>query len=248
MADVKRYMLIACEILYREVCYSVALSKNIVDIRFMEKGLHDIGAKSMSQKLQEEIDKVDKNRYDAILLVYGLCNNGTVGLRASLPMVIPKAHDCITLLLGSKEKYMEYHDKNSAAYYRSTGWIERDAEKDCPEESIPSQLGINKTYLDYVEQYGEENARYLMETIGDWTANYDKYAYIDVGIGDFERYAEETRRMAGEKGWSFEQVQGSTSLLAKLCDGQWDENDFLVVPPGKEIVASFDKNVLCSGE
>jgi hypothetical protein len=78
----------------------------------MGKGLHNLGDIKMRRILQEEIEKVEPDKYEAILLGYGLCNNGTLDLRAAVPVVIPKAHDCITLLLGSKEKYREYFDQN----------------------------------------------------------------------------------------------------------------------------------------
>jgi hypothetical protein len=59
----------------------------------------------MSARIQESIDRVDPARHEAVLLGYGLCNNGVVGLHAPVPLVISRAHDCITLLLGSRERY-----------------------------------------------------------------------------------------------------------------------------------------------
>jgi len=64
----KRYKVISCEIMFREVCLCASKSKNIVDTVFMPKGLHDIGEIKMHEKLQYEIDMVDTNKYDAILL------------------------------------------------------------------------------------------------------------------------------------------------------------------------------------
>ena len=59
----------------------------------------------MSARLGEILASVDESKYEAILLGYGLCSNGLVGLTArSIPLVIP-VHDCITLFLGSKEQY-----------------------------------------------------------------------------------------------------------------------------------------------
>ena len=39
--------LIACEIFYREMCAAVARSPNQVDVEFLPKGLHDIGAEGL---------------------------------------------------------------------------------------------------------------------------------------------------------------------------------------------------------
>ncbi len=242
----KKFLVIACEILFREVCYCAALCKNIVDLKFMEKALHDSGSSKMARTLQCEIDKADSKKYDAILLVYALCNNGITGLKAKLPMVIPKAHDCITLLMGSKDEYMRYHNENPSAYYMSSGWMERDKTFGYNEGSIPSQLGINRTYQEYAEQYGEENARYLMETLGDWTANYSKYSFIDTGTGDVTRYESDTKIMAENKGWEYERIKGNVNLIMDMMDGSWDPERFLVLPPGKSIGCTYDAEIICA--
>ena len=75
-----KLILLACEIMYREISYCVSRSKNIVDVKFIRKGLHDVGEKEMSAALQGEIDQVPTGRYEAILLGYGLCSNGIRGL------------------------------------------------------------------------------------------------------------------------------------------------------------------------
>lgn len=188
MDEAKRYLLITCEVLFREVCLCASQSKNIIDIVFVPQGLHNIGAYNMSKRLQSEIDKADKTKYETILLGYGLCNNGIIGLHSKLQLVVPRAHDCITLLLGSRNRYNEYFEKNSGTFYESTGWMERGADPNNTEESVTVQLGINKTYQEYVELYGEENAKFLLETLGDWLRNYKKYTFIDTGIGNFENY------------------------------------------------------------
>lgn len=240
----KRYKIIVCEILFREICFCASQSRNIIDITFLPKGLHDIGSQKMSNRLQEELDHVDVTKYEAILLGYGLCNNGIIGLKSSLPMVIPRAHDCITLLLGSKDKYKEYHSQNAASFFKSTGWIERDGDPNETENSITSQLGINKTYLEYVEQYGEDNAKYLMKTIGNMLSNYDRYTYIDTNIGDFNHYKEMTKQQANEKNWDYDELRGSTVLLMKLLNGNWEEREFLIVPPNNTIKPTFNDEIV----
>ncbi|MDR3076348.1 MAG: DUF1638 domain-containing protein, partial [Synergistaceae bacterium] len=143
----KKFHFIACEILFREACYCASKSRSVVDITFVPKKLHDLGEAKMSEALQRQIELVDASKYDAILMGYGLCSYGVRGLHADIPLVIPRAHDCITLLMGSKELYSEYFDNNPGTYFHSSGWIERDSETG--EEGIASQLGINKTYEEY---------------------------------------------------------------------------------------------------
>ena len=240
--SVKRYVVISCAILHREVCYLVAKTKNIVDIIFKEKGLHDLKSEKMQLELQDVINQIDCNKYDAILLCYGLCNNGVVNLHAEIPLVIPRAHDCITLLMGARESYDKYFAENPGTYFHSSGWLERN-ESDNP-ESIGAQNSIGKSYEDFVDEYGEENADYLYSILGNWMNHYNKIAFINNGIGDVNRNRKISESFAVEKGWVFDEVLGNISLIKDLIDGNWNEKDFLVIPPGKKIVPSFDSCIV----
>ena len=126
----QRVGLILCEIFFREAAWLAAQCEDILDLVILPKGLHDLGGQEMRGTLQAEIDKMDaqtgEKRYSRILLGYGLCNNGIIGLSAkNTPMVIPKAHDCITLFMGCRQRYREYFDANPGTYYHTTGWLAR---------------------------------------------------------------------------------------------------------------------------
>jgi len=85
-----------------------AVGCRIVEARYLDMGLHD-RPDVLRARLQAEIDQVSvRDDLDAVVLVYGLCGCGTAGLAARrYPLVIPRAHDCVTLFLGSKEAYVE---------------------------------------------------------------------------------------------------------------------------------------------
>ena len=118
-----RLVIIACDVLHREISYCISRSTNVVDAKFLKKGIHDLGQVEMFKALRDEVRRVPQDQYDAILLGYALCSYGIAGLVADqIPLVVPRAHDCITLLLGSKEKYQSYFDNHPGTYYRSTGW------------------------------------------------------------------------------------------------------------------------------
>ena len=241
-----RLKLIACEILYREFCWAVARSPNQVDVQFMPKGLHDIGQEGMSGRLQEMLAQVDQSHYEAVLFGYGLCSNGLVGLTArSVPLVVPRAHDCITLFLGSKERYLDYFQNNPGVYFKTSGWLERGQDlEQLAGQSIPQRSGMAQTYEELVAKYGEDNAKFLHEQLGDMTRNYSQFTYIEMGLepdGRFERLA---RQQADERGWKFEKLQGDMELIRRLVDGPWDEHDFLVVPPGCRLTVSFDDSIV----
>jgi hypothetical protein len=232
-----RILLIGCEVIIRELCDAVTHSPHVVDARFLSKGLHDLGARAMRAGLQAAIDEVEAKaeKYDAIALGYGLCGNGLAGLEArSIPLVMPRAHDCITLLMGSKERFESYFRDHTGVYYRSAGWVERGADL---EPLARTQTGSGYTLDALVEKYGEDNGRFLYEELTRYQQNYQQLTFIETGIEPDDRFEAQARAEAAEKGWKFEKLGGDLALFRRLLSGNWDEANFLVVPPGYRIVA-----------
>jgi hypothetical protein len=241
-----RLRLIACEIFYREFCAAVARSANRVDVEFLPKGLHDIGQEGMSRRLKETLLDVDESQYDAVLLGYALCSNGLVGLAArKIPLVVPRAHDCITLFLGDKQRYLEYFHSHPGVYFKTSGWIERgDGLAQLKGESVEHVPGMHWTYEELAAKYGEDNARFLYEQLGDMTRNYTGLTFIEMGIEPDDRFEQQARREAAQRGWKFEKLTGDMTLIQDFLDGGWDEDRFLVVPPGCRVAASFDEQIV----
>ena len=246
MDKADRYIIITCGVLSRECYFCAAKSRNIIDVRVLEQGLHDMGDARMSARLQKEIETVQADAYEAILLGYGLCNNGVGGVHSALPLVVPRAHDCITLLFGSKEKYLAYFNENPGTLYRSVGWMERGRSHKANPESVTTQMGLNRTFEEYVEKYGEENAKYLMEVLGDEFKHYNRLAYIDTGIGDFRHYKEAVRTDAADRGWQYDALEGNVDLIQQMMDGEWNPDDFLVLKPGETVQPSYDEGIIAS--
>ncbi|MBI4586258.1 MAG: DUF1638 domain-containing protein [Planctomycetes bacterium] len=242
--------LIACEVFYRELCAAIARSVNQVDLEFLPKGLHDIGKVGMLARLQEAVSRVDESKYAAILLGYGFCNYGLAGLRAgTIPLVIPRAHDCITLFLGSKERYLDYFNDHPGVYFQTSGWIERGKRlEEFSQLSITRKSGMDATYEELVEKYGEDNAKFLYAELCNHTRNYGQITFIEMGVepgGQFEKQAQEA---AAERGWKFEKVAGDLSLIQRLVDGRWDERDFLVVPAGWRVAVTYGDDLIKAEE
>lgn len=244
-----RLKLISCEVFYREMCAAVARSRNQVDVEFLPKGLHDIGCAGMRERLEAVLGQVDESRYEAVLFGYGLCNNGLVGLRArSIPIVVPRAHDCITLFLGSKERYRDYFKQNPGVYFKTTGWMERADRGELRQLSIQHQSGMDLTYEEMVAKYGEDNAKFLYEQLGDQKRNYGQFTFIEMGVEPDDSFERRCQAEATQRDWKFEKVQGDLSMIQRFVDGQWNEREFLVVPPGRRLVATYDDGVIAVEE
>jgi hypothetical protein len=241
-----RLKLICCEVFYREMCETIAHSPHQVDVEFLPKGLHDIGCTGMQARLQEVIGKVDEASYDQILMGYGLCNNGILGITArTIPIVVPRAHDCMAVFFGSRKRYEAYFEQHPGTYFLTTGWIERGtAEGELSQLSISHAHGMDLTYQQMVEMYGEENARYLFDTLGDQTKHYNRLTFLKMGIEPNGSFEQRARERAAEKNLEFHQEDGNLRLIRALVNGPWNDDEFLVVPPGYKIAVRYDENVI----
>jgi len=240
-----RLNIISCEVFCREFRYSAAQSEHLIDIAFQPFGLHDTPAQ-LKINAQIQIDATPEGRYDYILIGYGLCSRGTAGLTTShTPLVIPRAHDCITLFLGSKECYAKRFEESPGTYYYSSGWIERkDGSTEQGNIQMINEEAKKKRIESYAEKYGEDNARYLIEMEYQWFANYGSAAFIDLGIGDAATYRSFTRQVAESRDWNYEEIQGNIGLIQKFLDGNWTDQEFLIVPPGYQVVQTFDDQII----
>jgi hypothetical protein len=74
-----------------------------------------------------------------------------VGLTArTIPLVFPRAHVCITLFFGNKERYLEYFYANPGVYFKTTGWIERgDGLAQFGPQTVQQQAGMTQTYEEH---------------------------------------------------------------------------------------------------
>lgn len=205
-----RPKIVACEVLRNEIeCVNPDL-----EIEFIDGALHDYPAK-LRAALQQRIDATPGER--EILLCCGRCSNGTVGLEAGPHrLVVPAVDDCISLLLGSRRRYIEEHRGCPGTYYYTRGWI----------DYIDDPY---KEYLKIVPKYGEEKAARVARMI---LANYARVAVIDTGVLETERLRAYVEMVSTFYGLPIAHLEGSLRFLDKLVNGPHDE-EFLVVEPGE---------------
>ena len=239
-----RYLCLTCEALTRPVYLAAALSPHSIDVELVRIGLHD-RPKDLRGQLQAMIDAASPDKYAGVLLAYGLCGQATAGLVArGLLLVLPRAHDCITLFLGSRERYTQQFEQFPGTYWYAHDYVERD---DGSGASLAlgsgTETDVDQVYGEYVEKYGQDNADYLMEVMGAWKQHYQRAAYIDQGVGDGSAVEAKARDQAARRGWAFDRVQGDLVLLRRLLDGDWNE-DYLILQPGQKLAMTYDENVI----
>ena len=255
-----RLKCLACESLARPVYYAAAQSPHIVDVVLVERHLHR--PDEIHPRLQTLIDAAEGQGYQAITLAYGLCGGATAGLVArSIPLVIPRAHDCITLYLGSRGRYQQEMAMEPGTYWYAQDYIERNSGGSAAlAMGQGAEADMQSLYEHYVQKYGKAKADRLMEVMNGWLSHYKRAVYLDAGLGDKGEIEAQAHAEAERRGWAFERIAADLNLVRRLLDGpqstgagprstgagEWDA-DFLVVPPGQKIVMAYDDNVIESG-
>ena len=240
-----RLKCLCCEAFARPIYQCAALSPHIVDVELFRIGLHTHPLE-LRDRLQSAINAVPADAgYDAVVLAYGLCGKATAGLTAkNAPLVLPRAHDCITLFLGSRKRYTREFNRCPGTYWYALDYVER---RDGTDTAMSLGAGLDtdasSVYEEYVEKYGKSNADYLMEVMGAWKENYERAAFIDLGVGDSTHIEARARAEAERRGWAFERYEGDLVLLRRLLMGDW-ERDFLVLQPDQQVAMTHNDDVL----
>jgi len=219
-------VVIACRVLQELLATRLPAG---MPVTYLEILLHNT-PKKLAAALQEAVDAVAEP--STVIVGYGLCGNGIVGVKSGPhTLVIPRTHDCVAIFLGSHQLYVQRFFANPNTYYLTRGWLEA---KDEPLQD----------YLDYVRDFGEESADYLVEM------KYHHYRKLCM-VGFSQEELDECRPMSARvaefcaRRWNmqYEEVVGSASLLDALILAPQDLKtagpEFVVVPPGGEIEAAM---------
>lgn len=237
---------VVCEVMKNDFIKMSKIKKdNNLDYIFLEQQLHNT-PDIMRKRLQEEIDKIGES-YEKIILGYGLCSNGVTGLISEKhEIIIPNVDDCISLFLGSKEKYLEEFKKEPATYYLCKGWIEYGGDPyrgylvwTGQEDKIPKEWLNNKEM--YGRRYDEATAKSLVTEL---LKNYNRIVLIN--NNDIEeihiKYAKDMVAFISElldRQIIFTEIKGSPKLLEKIFSDNWDQDNFVKVESGKKILQEY---------
>jgi hypothetical protein len=214
-------LLIVCGVMRDEL---LRFKTEGVSFIFMEQSLHRTPQK-MGLLIQKEIDRADDQDWDYILLGYGLCSNGILGIHSRRhPLVIPRVHDCIALFLGSHEKDMEEHQNEPGTYFLTRGWIE--------EGKSPLRM-----YQEYCRHYPVETAEW---TIREELKNYTRLVLIDTG-NLLESHREHGKKNAQFFHLRYEEIKGNLKFFEKMVQGRWGK-DFIILNPCEEVTQNLFLN------
>ncbi len=232
-----RVAVITCKVLEEEIDRFADGLTHIVRIEKLDYALH-VEPDKLRATLQATIDRVEaETNAEIIVLGYGLCSRGTEGVKTNrCRLVIARAHDCITHLLGSKERYAEYVKQHPGTYWYSVGWNKHHVP--------PGKERHDQYRREYVEKHGEDNADFLMETEQAWFKSYNNAAFVHLGVGDVDRQQAYTKQCADWLGWKCDCQAGNPALLKELLTGPWDNSRFLVVEPGQTFRMVADDRVI----
>jgi len=243
IASGSNLLAISCDMLMRPVSFFAARSPHTVEVVDLSAALH-AEPLTLRERIQEQIDAASPD-VDAIVLAYGLCGGATAGLTArSAPVVLPRAHDCVTIFLGDRERYRAEHEATPGTYWYVQdqmdrgndlkGWLLGDAAR---------ADDVIATRAEYTERFGKDNADYLMEVLGEWSVRYERGAFIDTGLAPADEAEQQAREQSERRGWRFERTLADLRLVRRLVYGEWDD-DFQIVRPGERLEMSYDDDVV----
>ncbi len=233
-----RIALLACDVFEDEIALLTQGTDHIVETRFFEIGLHD-RPDQLRSTLQENLTEVDaRDDIEAVVLAYGLCGRGTVGLHPRHhQLVIPRAHDCITVFMGSKEAYADHQRRCPTCYYYTPGWNRA--------RRVPGPDMYQAMRAELATRFDEEDVEFLVDSHREQLALHDTTTYLDLGTPTATAEAAYARSCAEWLGWKFERLAGDPTLLRDLLWGRWENpGRFLVLEPGKQLGHAPDESIM----
>lgn len=203
--------LLFCDI-FKEELQLLDPPQDQYDTEYLACGLHYHPAK-LHQEIQEALNRSEG--YSRVVLGFGLCGGSLSEIKAAnCPLVIPRVHDCLPVLLGAKEKYQELQHRENRTFYFSGGWVEGE------------RMFIHE-YERSCIKFGPKKALRIFRMMFE---NYTRMMYIHTGHPRDGSSLEKTREFAGIFDLPCMETRGSLDYLKKLVFGPWDAYEFVTVP------------------
>lgn len=231
------YAILACDVFQDELEHFASLEPSSASMRYLEMGLHDQPDRLRSS-VQATIDEIAANpNITHIALAYGRCGNGLLGVYSErCHLVLPQAHDCVSILLGGPARHDAVLKENPGTYFYSPGWVRGKRVPGPDREKHLREL--------YADRYGEDEE--MMEELVD--ADRETFSHHNcaayVSIIDRPEAKNYCQQCASHLGWRYRECAGDPSFLQDLVSGRWNSRRFLIVPPGKQIGADSNGKLI----
>ena len=187
---------VACRIMKRELDKVLSRNEDIAEVIYLEEGKH-VYPDKLKESIVEQINDI-KDRVDVIFLGYGDCQS-LKGMENEfdIPIVHPRADDCIGILLTPKG-YSEELAKEAGTWFMTPGWAELGM------EMIYKVMHLDRPGMD--SDTADEIARELF-------ASYSRGLYIDTGVGDNEYFLGKARESCELFNIRLETVVANSTIL-----------------------------------
>jgi hypothetical protein len=206
-----RTRIVACRTIADELHLACREAGCDLPVSWVESGLHNWPDR-LRTRIQQVLDEVSD--VDRVLLAFGYCGNSVVGLTVGeFELIVPRADDCISLMLGSCARREEV-SAEKATYFLTPGYLEHES-------------NIWSEYQAFAARRGHALADQIYATL---LAHYRRLGIIDTGSFDVAGFVERTQPIAAAFKLDHEVIAGTTQYLRRLLTGPWDEGFIRIGP------------------
>lgn len=199
----------------------VPLLDPAVPTTFFDYGLHERPA-TMQPTLQKHLDALDEPA--TVIIGYGLCGNGVVGLSAGQhTLILPKAHDCVAMVMGSHDVYIGDFRANPGTYYLTRGWL------DIGEDPLHE-------YERILERRGLDFAERVIDLLYGGYQRLCLLAFSAEEMDEIRALAAPVVEFCRERwGLSYDEMVGDPVFIESLAQHDGHDERFLLIPPGGQV-------------
>lgn len=168
-----------------------------------------------------------------LFLAMGLCGNTTQNLCAgTIPLVLPLVHDCHGLLLGNNARYLA--EENRAVFFHQ-GAVERLGAEGV--DAVPKRFGLGRTLEEYIQEYGEDNGRYIHEMECGFVNQNRRALYLfRERTSDMSHKCRRNVELHAKRmGWEIDAAEIDMTPFHRLLSGVWEGDFCIVVQPGESV-------------
>ena len=215
-----RLKVVCCDVFEREVRLAIVQSRNDVDLELLPSASHQFTDGEMKRAVQSMVDQNNRGRYHALLLVAGSCKARFWGVEArSIPLVLPRAKDCISLVLDGRTPFGPTLLGHPRTFDQQRG--------DAPESSGSDGPAAAPSFWMVPVHEG-------------------KAIRQNAGLYAGRQRSFNLRGRCPQR--CYAPVHASSTLLQRMVDGYWDYQQFLVAAPGWRLTVDSTTGLLITEE